>query len=138
MCLCLTTSTSLQLSKARDTEEQRSKNAALRVQGGDFSEKGDYSKPPQPNFMHMKEGAEMHMQIFICSKKCTCRYLFAADYQSGDRKEHTNGCNGCFQHPTASSNAMVSNIGESELKMKLLPPPYSPFLKGNLTQVYLR
>lgn len=76
------------------------------MQGGDFSEKGSYVKPPQPIVMHMMEGAEMHMQTFICSTV----------YQWGDREEHVNGSNRCFQDPAASSNAMFSNTGESELK----------------------
>jgi len=53
----------------------------LRVQERDFSEKEGYTKPPQTNFMHVKEEEEMYLQTFICS----------TDWQWGDRKEeHTN------------------------------------------------
>ena len=78
------------------------------MQGGDFSEKGGHTKPPQPNFMQMKHVAVMHLQIFICSTV----------YQQGDRREqHINGSDGCFQDAANSSNAMFSNKEKSELKI---------------------
>ena len=86
------------------------------MQGGDFSEKGGYTKPPQPNFTHMKEGAEMHMQTFICSTV----------YQWGDRKEeHANGSNGCFQDPGTSSNDMLSNTGVRIKDVAAISPLFS-------------
>ena len=71
--------------------------------------------------MHMKEGAEMHMQTFICTTV----------YQWGDRKEeHANGSNGVFETRVPAAMPCCPTQ-ESELKMWLLSLPYSPFLKGN-------
>lgn len=47
---------------------QRSWNAALRMQGGGFSKKGGCTKTSRSNFVHMKEGSEIHVQTLICSR----------------------------------------------------------------------
>lgn len=72
----------------------------MRQKGGDFGEKGGYTKTHQPRFMHVKEETEMHTQIFI----------YSTVYHWADRKEeHTNGFKNGFQNSAASSKIKFSN-----------------------------